>query len=169
MVDLETVLSIVNQLGLPKKPETLKVFIVNENCPHCNEFVDSSQFKDFVKSNDFTSISFEGYTYCADCKDIYITNRVFRTDTPTLVDIADLEVETVPQKYIEWLKHYQDVGIKIPKKVTRRKSESEGTGKRKRKSKKTEEEYNEFVRQKHERKKVAKAANQCLEDICIET
>ncbi|MCW4002663.1 MAG: hypothetical protein NWE95_01950 [Candidatus Bathyarchaeota archaeon] len=167
MVDLETVLSIVNQLGLPKKPDTLKIFIVNESCPHCNEFVDSSQFKDFVKSNDFTAISFEGYTFCGDCKDSYITNRIFRIDTPTLVDIADLEVEPVPQKYIEWLKHYQDVGLKVPKRATRRKTESEGTSKKRKRSKKSEE-LNEFVREKQEKKNIAKAANQCLEDICIE-
>ena len=168
MIDTDTVINIVSQIPLPAKRSTdiKKVFVLREDCPHCNELADSAQFKDFVKSNDFTQIVFseQGYVFCADCKDSYIINRIFRVDTPTLVDMVNLDVEAVPQKFVEWLRHYQDIGIKMPKKVTRRKSESEETGKRKRKSK---SEESEFVKQKRERKLVRRATELCTEDICI--
>ncbi len=171
MSDIETIYKIIQML--PVKTKTgieKKVIIVSETCPHCNEYLERQDVKEFIKSNDFTKVEFNPFLYCGDCKDGYIIRRISAVDTPTLVDIANLDVENPPTTTAEFAKHLTDLGLrpilgtrKRKKKETTReieKVEEPTTRKRKKKQ--------EFIKKKQETKNVRKASLGCLEDKCIE-
>jgi hypothetical protein len=172
-MDIHIIQKIVSTLPntINKDKDVKKVFVLSDTCPHCNEYIQRSETKEFLKSTDFAKVVFNPYLYAADAKDLYIIKRIPKIDTPTLVDLHNLEVGNVPEKPIEWAKHYVDVGLKPTGRTRKRKTEEtqeETTTKKTRRTRSTRKKT-KFVEQKEEQKRISKASNRCLEDICTET
>jgi hypothetical protein len=169
-MNIDTIYKIVSNLPqiINKDKDVKKVFILSDTCPHCNEYIQRSETKDFLKSTDFAKVEFNPYLYGADAKDLYIIKRIPKIDTPTLVDLHNLDVGSVPEKPIEWARHYVDVGLKpIPSRSRKRKTEETEETTTKRRTRSTRKKT-KFVEQKEEKKRITKAANKCLEDVCTE-
>jgi len=173
-MDIYIIQKIVSNLPrtINKDKDVKKVFVLSDTCPHCNEYIQKSETKEFMKSTDFAKIEFNPYLYGADSKDLYIIKRIPKIDTPSLVDLHNLEVGNVPEKPIEWIKHYVDVGLRpVIGRTRKRKTEEtqeETTTKKTRRTRSTRKKT-KFVEQKEEQKRISKASNRCLEDICTET
>ena len=169
-MNIDTIYKIVSSLPktINKDKDVKKVFILSDSCPHCNEYIQRSETKDFLKSTDFAKVEFNPYLYGADSKDLYIIKRIPKIDTPTLVDLHNLDVGNVPEKPIEWARHYVDVGLKpIPSRSRKRKTEETEETTTKRRTRSTKKKT-KFVEQKEEQKRITKASNKCLEDICTD-
>jgi hypothetical protein len=152
-----------------KDKDIKKVFVLSDTCPHCNEYIQKSEVKEFLKSTDFAKVAFNPYLYAADSKDLYIIKRIPRIDTPTLVDLHNLDVGNVPEKPIEWIKHYVDVGLRPVIGRTRKRKTEETQEETTKRTKRTTRKKTKFVEQKEEQKRISKASNRCLENICTET
>ncbi|MCC6057567.1 MAG: hypothetical protein LM568_01435 [Desulfurococcaceae archaeon] len=152
-----------------KDKDVKKVFVLSDTCPHCNEYIQRSETKEFLKSTDFAKVVFNPYLYAADAKDLYIIKRIPKIDTPTLIDLSNLEVGNVPEKPIEWIKHYVDVGLRpVIGRTRKRKTEETQEETTKKTRRRSTRKKTKFVEQKEEQKRVSKASNRCLEDICTE-
>lgn len=156
--------------AIPKRVEQKiikKVAVLSPQCPHCREFADSQDFKEFAKSTDFIHVETRNpYRWCTDCKDHMILSRTLSLEYPTWVDMVTLDVRPPPRTNIEWIQEYVDVlgRVKIPKRRGK-KSESEETEEKPKRKRKSESEH---VAKKKERKAVKKAFEQCEKDVCIE-
>jgi hypothetical protein len=167
-MNIDTIYKIVSSLPktINKDKDVKKVFVVSDTCPHCNEYIQRSETKEFLKSTDF---AFNPYLYGADAKDLYIIKRIPKIDTPTLVDLHNLDVGNVPEKPIEWIKHYVDVGLRpVIGRTRKRKTEETQEETTKKTSRTRSTKKTKFVEQKEEKKRITKALNKCLEDVCTE-
>lgn len=154
-------------------PKIRRIVVLSDTCPHCEEFIKSRLFKEFLSktaTKNLVAITYEPFIWCGDCNNQSIETREIVIETPAMIDIDTMDIETPMPTMSYIVKELVELGIySLPRATTSRKEEEKEEKKEEKPRKRTRKQRKkeEFYSRKEEERIISRAAS-CRNDVCIE-